>query len=61
MNQLFALAGTSLDYPLPTIVVNILLAFLIGLVMATVYKNTHQGLSYSASFTFTLALLAVSG
>lgn len=61
MNQLFALAGANLDYPLPTIVVNILLAFLIGLVMATVYKNTHRGLSYSASFTFTLALLTASG
>lgn len=61
MNQFLSLAGASLDYPLPTIVVNILLAFLIGIIMATVYKNTHRGLSYSASFTFTLVLLTVSG
>lgn len=61
MNQFLSLAGASLDYPLPTIVVNILLAFVIGLIMATVYKNTHRGLSYSASFTFTLVLLTVSG
>jgi len=61
MNQFLSLAGASLDYPLPTILVNILLAFLIGLIMATVYKNTHRELSYSASFTFTLVLLTISG
>lgn len=61
MNQFFSLANVSLDYPLPTIVVNILLSFLIGWIIATVYKNTHRSLSYSASFTFTLVLLSVSG
>ena len=61
MNQFFSLTNVSLDYPLPTIIINILLAFLIGLIVATVYKNTHRGLSYSASFTFTLVLLTVSG
>lgn len=61
MDQFFSLSNVSLDYPLPTIVVNILLSFLIGLIIATVYKNTHRSLSYSASFTFTLVLLSVSG
>ena len=61
MNQFFSLTNVSLDYPLPTIIINIVLAFLIGLVIAVVYKNTHKGLSYSSSFTFTLVLLAVAG
>lgn len=60
-NQLFALTGSSLDYPLPTIIINILFAFLLGFVIAFVYKKTHRGLSYSASFTFTLVLLMVTG
>jgi len=61
MNQLFSLAGTNLDYPLPTIIFNILFAFLIGFIVAHFYKKTHKGLSYSASFTFTLVLLTVAG
>ncbi len=61
MNQFFSLTGVSLDYPLPTIIFNILFAFLVGFIIATVYKKTHKGLSYSSSFTFTLVLLTVSG
>lgn len=61
MDQFFSLANISLDYPLPTIIINIILAFIIGLVVATVYKNTHRGLSYSASFTVTLVLLTAAG
>ena len=61
MNQLFSLTNTSLDYPLPTIIFNILFAFLIGFIIASVYKKTHKGLSYSASFTFTMVLLTVAG
>lgn len=61
MNQLFSLAGTNLDYPLPTIISNILFAFLLGFILASVYKKTHKGLSYSSSFTFTLVLLTVAG
>ena len=61
MNQFFSLSGVSLDYPLPTIIFNILFGFLIGFIVAIVYKKTHKGLSYSASFTFTLVLLTVAG
>lgn len=61
MNQLFSLAGSSLDYPLPTIIFNILFAFLVGFIIASVYKKTHHGLAYSSSFTFTLTLLTVAG
>jgi len=45
MNQFFSLSGISLDYPLPTIIFNILFAFLVGFIMAAVYKKTHKGLS----------------
>ena len=61
MNQLFALSGASLDYPLPTIIFNIVFAFIIGLIIASIYKKNHRELSYSASFTFTLVLLTVAG
>ena len=61
MNQLFSLTGTSLDYPLPIIIFNIIFAFIIGLIIASVYKKTHRGLSYASSFTFTLVLLTVAG
>ena len=61
MNQLFSLTNTSLDYPLPTIIFNILFAFLIGFIIASVYKKNHRGLSYSSSFTFTMVLLTVAG
>lgn len=61
MNQLFNLTSTSLDYPLPIIIFNILFAFLIGLVFAVTYKKNNQSLSYSSSFTFTLVLLTIAG
>ncbi|AKM79413.1 MAG: hypothetical protein UX85_C0006G0007 [Candidatus Beckwithbacteria bacterium GW2011_GWB1_47_15] len=61
MNQFFTLTGASLDYPLPVIVFNILFGLLLGVAVALVYQRTHKGLSYSASFTFTLALLTAAG
>lgn len=41
------------------IALNIILAFLLGLVIAWIYKKTHRGLSYSKSFVFTLVMLCV--
>lgn len=61
MNDFLNLTAVNLDYPLPVIVFNMLLSFFIGLFMAAVYKKNHKGLSYAASFTFTLVLLTVSG
>jgi len=61
MNQLFTLTGTTLDYPLPIIIFNILFAFILGAVIAIVYKKNHRGLSYSSSFVFTLVLLTTAG
>lgn len=61
MNNFLGLTGVNLDYPLPTIIFNIIFALLLGLVLASVYKKNHQGISYSDSFTFTLVLLAGAG
>jgi uncharacterized membrane protein YhiD involved in acid resistance len=61
MNDFLNLTSVNLDYPFPVIIFNIIFAFLIGLLMAGVYKKNHKGLSYTASFTFTLVLLTVTG
>ena len=45
---------------LPTeIVVNLLLAFIFGLIISLVYKFTHKGLSYSQSFMITNVFVSV--
>jgi uncharacterized membrane protein YhiD involved in acid resistance len=41
-----------------TIVINLLLAFALGLVVSWVYRWTHRGFSYSVSFVHTLMLLS---
>lgn len=61
MNNFLNLTGINLDYPLPTIIFNIVFALLLGIILALVYKKNHKGLSYSDSFTFTLVLLAGAG
>lgn len=61
MNNFLNLTGINLDYPLPTIIFNIIFALLLGIILALVYKKNHKGLSYSDSFTFTLVLLAGAG
>ena len=45
---------------LPTeIVINLLLAFIFGLIISLVYKFTHKGLSYSQSFMITNVFVSV--
>src|SRR3989338_3268747 len=44
---------------LVSIAMNISLSFVLGLLIATVYKKTHKGVSYSQSFTQTLLILTV--
>jgi uncharacterized membrane protein YhiD involved in acid resistance len=41
------------------VVTNLVLAFILSLTIALVYRNTHRGLSYSQSFTFTLVLIGL--
>ena len=39
--------------------VKLILAFVLSLIIAIIYKNTHKGLSYSQSFTFTLIFIGL--
>ncbi len=48
-----------INYSIEQIVLNIVLAFVLCLLVAWVYKLTHKGLSYSQSFIFTLIMLGV--
>ena len=41
------------------VVINLILAFILGLVISTVYKKTHKGLSYSQSFMITNIFVTV--
>ena len=41
-----------------TIVINLLLAFALGIVVSWIYRWTHRGFSYSVSFVHTLVLLS---
>ncbi|MFQ6043605.1 MAG: DUF4956 domain-containing protein, partial [Candidatus Poribacteria bacterium] len=41
------------------IVINILVAFALGLAISWVYRRTHRGFSYSASFVHTLMILSM--
>lgn len=49
------------QYALENIIFNLLLSFVLGVIIALVYKKTHRGLSYSQSFVLTLIMLAVVG
>ena len=41
------------------VVINSLIAFLLGLFIAYIYKKTHQGLSYSQSFVLTIIFVTI--
>ena len=41
------------------VVINILIAFVLGLFVSWIYRRTHRGFSYSASFVHTLMLLCM--
>jgi len=55
----FDQSGLAFVYGPTDILLNISLAFLLGLAIAVVYKNTHKGLSYSQSFMVTLVFISV--
>ena len=57
--QLMDAVGTMLTYSYQEMVINIVLAALLGFVMAYVYRDTHKGLSYSQSFTQTILFVSV--
>lgn len=51
--------GNVLNYGPYEILINMALALVLGLVVATVYRATHKGLSYSQSFTLTVVFVTL--
>ncbi len=51
--------GRVLEYSLQSMVLSLLLAFVLGQAIASVYLWTHRGLSYSRTFTQSLVLLTM--
>lgn len=58
-DQLLNAVGSMLTYSYPEMIINIVLAAILGFCIAVVYRNTHKGLSYSQSFTQTLFFVAI--
>jgi uncharacterized membrane protein YhiD involved in acid resistance len=52
-------AATLLTYSYEEMIVNIVLAIVLGFLIANTYKQTHKGLSYSQSFTHTILFVTV--
>ena len=53
-----ALSGV-FNYSITEVIINSLVAFVLSMVIAYTYKNTHQGLSYSQSFVLTIIFITV--
>jgi len=51
--------GMSFIYGPQSILINITLAFLLGMIISSVYKLTHKGLSYSQSFMLTIVFVTI--
>ena len=51
--------GWLADYSLPAAILSLMLAFVLGQVLAWIYIYTHSGLSYSRSFTQSLVLMTI--
>jgi len=58
-NQLVEAMSGVFNYTPLEVVLNSLIAFVLGLVIAYVYKKTHQGLSYSQSFVLTIIFVTI--
>lgn len=57
MNNL--LTAQPLQLTIPEIIVNLVVATILGIISAVIYKRTHQGVSYSQSFVSSLVLVTV--
>lgn len=51
--------GTAMNYGPYEIIINMVLAYVLGLIVSAVYRYTHKGLSYSQSFTLTIVFVSV--
>ncbi len=56
LNIISALANTYDPY---TIIINLMLSFILGLLISYVYRLTHKGISYSQSFMLTIIFVSV--
>ncbi len=56
LNIISALANTYDPY---TILINLMLSFILGLLISYVYRLTHKGISYSQSFMLTIIFVSV--
>lgn len=59
LDELFNFGQGSVILDPATVVINLILAFVLSLIIALVYKNTHKGLSYSQSFVMTLTISGI--
>jgi len=57
MNQLTNLPA--ILYSVPQIIINLVAAFISGVIIALVYKKTHRGITYSQSFMTSLVLIVL--
>ena len=58
-NQIMETISAVFNYSPIEVVINSLIAFLLGLFIAYIYKKTHQGLSYSQSFVLTIIFVTI--
>ncbi|MDQ6963113.1 MAG: DUF4956 domain-containing protein [Mariprofundaceae bacterium] len=58
-NELLSAAGNMLTYSPYEIIINMASAMILGLMIASVYRYTHKGLSYSQSFTLTIVFVTL--
>ena len=58
MDNLLA-TSIPIQYSLSEVILNLLLAVILGVAIAWVYKRTHKGVSYSQSFVISIALVAI--
>lgn len=52
-------SGSLLNYGLHEILINMALAFILGMIVSAIYRYTHKGLSYSQSFTLTIVFITL--
>ena len=57
--QILDSMGSMLTYSYQEMVINIVLAAVLGFILALVYRYTHKGLSYSQSFTQTVFFVSI--
>jgi len=57
--ELFSAEGLAFIYGPQDILINLALAFFLGLLISSIYKATHKGLSYSQSFMLTLVFVTL--